>query len=90
MISLILLAIMVSLMALRVPVSISIGIAVLVALIVGDFPLDVIPHLMTDGLDSFPLLAVPFFVLAGNPLLYFMWNSPGFPFQDAEPVRLCD
>jgi len=66
MISLILLAIMVSLMALRVPVSISIGIAVLVALIVGDFPLDVIPHLMTDGLDSFPLLAVPFFVLAGN------------------------
>jgi tripartite ATP-independent transporter DctM subunit len=53
-------------MALRVPVSIAIGIAVLVALIVGGFPLDVIPHLMIDGLDSFPLLAVPFFVLAGN------------------------
>ena len=66
MISLILLAIMVVLMAVRVPVSISIGIAVVVALIIGDFPLDVIPRIMVDGLDSFPLLAVPFFVLAGN------------------------
>ena len=66
MISLILLAIMVILMAVRVPVSISIGIAVIVALLLGDFPLDVIPRIMVDGLDSFPLLAVPFFVLAGN------------------------
>ena len=66
MISLLLLIIMVALMAVRVPVSIAIGIAVTVALFVGDFPLDVIPTMMVDGLDSFPLLAVPFFVLAGN------------------------
>jgi tripartite ATP-independent transporter DctM subunit len=66
MISLLLLIIMVALMAFRVPVSIAIGIAVTIALLVGDFPLDVIPTMMVDGLDSFPLLAVPFFVLAGN------------------------
>ena len=31
-----------------------------------DIPLDLMPRLMTDSLDSFALLAVPFFVLAGN------------------------
>jgi tripartite ATP-independent transporter DctM subunit len=72
MISLILLFIMVVLMAMRVPVSISIGIAVVIALLVGDFPLSVIPTLMVDGLNSFALLAVPFFVLAGN-----LMNSSG-------------
>ena len=66
MISATLLVVMVALMALRVPVSISIGIAVLTALIAADFPLSVIPRLMVDGLDKFALLAVPFFVLAGN------------------------
>ena len=66
MISAILLVVLVALMALRVPVSIAIGTAVVIALLIGDFPLDVIPRLMIDGLDSFPLLAVPFFVLAGN------------------------
>ena len=66
MITTILLVILVSLIALRVPVSISIGIATGVALIVGDFPLSVIPRMMIDGLDTFTLLAVPFFILAGN------------------------
>jgi len=56
----------VSLIALRVPVSISIGISTVIALIIGDFPLSVIPRMMIDGLDTFTLLAVPFFVLAGN------------------------
>jgi len=31
----------------------------------GDIPLLLIPHMMFEGTDSFPLLAVPFFVLAG-------------------------
>jgi tripartite ATP-independent transporter DctM subunit len=61
-----LLVTMVILMALRVPVSIAIGIATMVALLLADIPLSVIPRLMIDGLDSFALLAVPFFVLAGN------------------------
>lgn len=61
-----LLGVLIGLMALRVPVSIAIGVATLVALMVAGFPLSVLPRLMTDGLNSFPLLAVPFFVLAGN------------------------
>ena len=66
MITTILLVILVSLIALRVPVSISIGIATGIALFIGDFPLSVIPRMMIDGLDTFTLLAVPFFILAGN------------------------
>ncbi len=68
----ILFAVLLSLMALRVPVSISIGVATVCAFLVADFPLEVIPRLMIDGLDSFPLLAVPFFVLAGT-----MMNAGG-------------
>ena len=66
MITTILLFVLVSLIALRGPVSISIGISTVIALIIGDFPLSVIPRMMIDGLDTFTLLAVPFFVLAGN------------------------
>lgn len=66
MISATILVIMLVLMAIRVPVSISIGIAALVALLIADLPLSVIPRMMVDGLDKFALLAVPFFVLAGN------------------------
>ena len=66
MITTLLLVILVSLIALRVPVSISIGISTVIALLVGDFPLSVIPRMMIDGLDTFTLLAVPFFILAGN------------------------
>ena len=61
-----LLVVLVALMALRVPVSIAIGIASLIALLMADFPLDVVPRMMTDSVDSYALLAVPFFVLAGN------------------------
>ncbi len=66
MLSALILIIMVALMALRVPVSIAIGIAALIALTIADIPLSVIPRMMVDGLDKFALLAVPFFVLAGN------------------------
>ena len=66
MITAVLLVVLVALMALRVPVSIAIGIASLIALLMADFPLDVIPRMMTDSVDSYALLAVPFFVLAGN------------------------
>ena len=44
-----LLFVLVSLIALRVPVSISIGISTVIALIIGDFPLSVIPRMMIDG-----------------------------------------
>ena len=61
-----LLAVLLVLMALRVPISIGIGVAAIVALIMADLPLDVLPRIMVDSVDSYALLAVPFFVLAGN------------------------
>jgi tripartite ATP-independent transporter DctM subunit len=52
---------------LRVPVSASMIIASLVVFIIGgDVPLVAIPQFITAGMDSFELLAVPFFILAAE------------------------
>ncbi|MGB3503667.1 MAG: TRAP transporter large permease [Mesorhizobium sp.] len=55
------------LLTLGMPVAFALGIAAWLALIVGgQFPQIVILKEMFTGLDSFPLLAVPFFVLAAE------------------------
>ena len=59
---------MLLLMTLGMPVSIAIGIAAVVGVVVTDTPFDVVPRMMLESVDSFALLAVPFFVLAGNLL----------------------
>jgi tripartite ATP-independent transporter DctM subunit len=52
---------------LGIPVAISIGVASLVQLLVkGDLSLIIITQRMTNGLDSFPFLAIPLFILAGQ------------------------
>lgn len=49
-----------------VPIAISLGVAALVAIYFGTtLPLDVIAQKSFTGLDSFSLLAIPFFMLAG-------------------------
>lgn len=53
-------------LVLGVPISISIGAGATIALLSGGFPLHVIGQRMVGGLDSFLLVAVPLFVLAGN------------------------
>jgi C4-dicarboxylate transporter, DctM subunit len=54
------------LMALSVPIGISMGLASLGVLLYKDgMPLTILAQKMFTGLDSFPLLAVPFFILAG-------------------------
>lgn len=50
----------------RVPVSISMGLASVLALLVGDYPLASLPHNMGTGVMSYTLMAVPFFIFAGN------------------------
>ena len=61
------------LMASGVPVAIAMAMASLVYVAVsGNIPDYVVIHRMVGGLDSFPLLAVPFFILAGN-----LMNSAG-------------
>jgi tripartite ATP-independent transporter DctM subunit len=54
------------LLALGLPVAISLaGASILFALIDGSIPLLAIVHRMVGGVDSFPLLCVPFFIMAG-------------------------
>ncbi|MEQ5837333.1 TRAP transporter large permease [Marinobacter sp. NFXS9] len=50
-----------------VPVAVAIGVASIVGILVfGHLPLLIVPQRMFAGLDSFPLMAVPLFILAGN------------------------
>ncbi|WP_116130743.1 TRAP transporter large permease [Tropicimonas sp. IMCC34043] len=52
--------------ALSVPVAVSIGLASIFSIhFFSNLPLLVVPQKMFTGLDSFPLMAVPFFILAG-------------------------
>lgn len=53
-------------MVLGFPVAFCLGITSLAALVLGDVPLLLIAQRMFTGIDSFPLMAVPFFVLAGE------------------------
>jgi tripartite ATP-independent transporter DctM subunit len=60
------LALMLVLMMAGVPVAITIGAAATLGVVLADVPLELVPRTMTDAVDSFTLLAVPFFILAGN------------------------
>lgn len=52
---------------LGVPIAFVIGVTSLATLLIqGTIPLNALPQYMFIGLDSFPLLAIPFFVLAGE------------------------
>jgi TRAP-type C4-dicarboxylate transport system permease large subunit len=62
-----------SLMATGVPIAIAMaGASLLYVLFSGTIPPIAVIHRMVGGVDSFPLLAVPFFILAGN-----LMNSAG-------------
>jgi len=55
------------LMATGIPVAIAMaGASLIYILISGNLPGFAVVHRMIGGIDSFPLLAVPFFILAGN------------------------
>ncbi len=54
-------------MATGIPVAIAMaGSALVYILATGELPPFVVVHRMISGIDSFPLLAVPFFIMAGN------------------------
>lgn len=57
---------MIVLIILGVPVAFAIGVASMGAIIMGDYELIIIPQKVLAGLDSFPMLSIPFFVLAGD------------------------
>ncbi len=64
---LILLCLVFILLVCGVPVAVSLAApSIIYILMTGDVPSHVVVHRMVNGVDSFPLLAVPFFILAGN------------------------
>jgi len=55
------------LMIIGQPIGFALGISAFIAILMGgSVPLQIIPQRMAGGLDSFPLLAVPFFMLCGE------------------------
>lgn len=67
MISLILFGLLALLLAVSVPVAISLGIASTLALLLsGKVSPSYVPQGLVTSIDSFPLMAVPFFILAGD------------------------
>ena len=54
------------LMVLGVPIAFSLGLAALVGALYIDIPLDAVMIQIASGVNKFSLLAIPFFVLAGE------------------------
>ncbi len=60
------LGLMAVLLALSLPIGIAIGLSVLFGLCIGDLKLALFTQRFFNTFDSFPLMAVPFFILAGD------------------------
>ncbi len=56
--------------AIGIPVVFSLGLANLVMLFLMDLPMTVLPSRMISGMNSFPLLAIPFFMFVGEVMNY--------------------
>ena len=57
---------LVVLLIIGVPVAVALGFASLVYILIDGLPEIILAHNMINGIDSFPLLAIPFFILAGH------------------------
>ncbi|SDC17569.1 TRAP transporter, DctM subunit [Melghirimyces thermohalophilus] len=55
-----------ALIFLGVPIAFSLGISSLLYLVVADTPLSIVPQKMFSGINSFVLVSIPAFILAGN------------------------
>ncbi|MDR2527411.1 MAG: TRAP transporter large permease [Synergistaceae bacterium] len=55
-------------LVLGVPIALSIGVSATLVLFLSDMPLEALPQTLFSGVNSFSLVAVPFFVLAGDIL----------------------
>lgn len=57
-----------TLLVLGIPVSIAMGASTLITMIAGGYDIQTLPLMTLRGVDSFMLMAIPFFILAGNLL----------------------
>lgn len=65
--SILLFFILLFLFIINVPIAVALGIStVIIVLLTGSIELSTLPHRLFTTLDSFPLLAAPFFILAGK------------------------
>ena len=48
-----------------VPIGFALATAAVIAIVAADLPLVLVPQQIVAGMDSFPMLAVPLFILAG-------------------------
>ena len=62
----ILVGVFVLLLFIGVPIAFSLGISSVVYLLLADIPLSIVPQRFFGGMDSFVLLCIPGFILAGN------------------------
>ena len=70
------------LMPLRVPVCAAMGLSAIVGLMMLDMPLNTLVRYMATDVRSVPLLAIPFFVLAGNLMNQFGMTRRIFDFLE--------
>lgn len=63
------------LLILSVPIAAALGLGVMVGMIAGDLPPEFMMQKVFSSLDSFPLLAVPFFILAGEIMQKAAWPT---------------
>ncbi len=57
-----------ALLLLNVPIALSLGASSLIAMVVAELPLDMFPMQIYANIGKFTLLAIPFFMLAGNTM----------------------
>ena len=72
--------VLLALMVVRVPVCAAMGLAAIAGLVMLDMPLDTLVRYMATDVRSVPLLAIPFFVLAGNLMNRFDMTRRIFDF----------
>lgn len=80
--SLAMIIVLIGLMPLRVPVCAAMGISAIVGLVWLDMPLNTLVRYMATDVRSVPLLAIPFFVLAGNLMNQFNMTKRIFDFLE--------
>ena len=75
-------AVLLALMPLRVPVCAAMGLSAIVGLAMLDMPFNTLVRYMATDVRSVPLLAIPFFVLAGNMMNQFGMTRRIFNFLE--------
>ncbi len=56
------------LLFLNIPIALSLGVSSIIAMIAAGLPLDLLPMTIYSAIGKFTLLAIPFFILAGNTM----------------------